>query len=395
MDITIFLIITSYLLLAVLTIRLVVFGALSALHYQTNKKRKRIRSRGRGKPFVSIIVPSYNEEKTLKNCVDSLMAQTYRKFEIILVNDGSADRTREVSRKLSARYQGRVFDFNKLNGGKASALNCGLRHARGEIIVSIDADSVFAKHTLNQLVRSFRSNPFLGAVGGNVKVANRSRFLNLHQAVEYIIGLNFQRRAFAFMGCMQVISGAIGAFKKDKLLAIGGYSSDTIVEDMDVTISMVKAGYKVEYNGKAIAYTEAPENLKDFSRQRYRWIFGRFQVLSKHRDMLFNKKYGLMGLVGIPYVYIAPWVDIIAMLQLLFLVYMVSFGGGGSVLIYIVITLILQILTLLYVIIMDNENKRLLLLFGVDSLWYYYLINIITLRVIWDYLYFLSRVTRR
>jgi len=141
----------------------------------------------------------------------------------------------------------------------------------------------------------------------------------------------------------------------------------------------------VDYNGKAVAYTEAPENLNDFSRQRYRWIFGRFQVLNKHRDMLFNKKYGLMGLIGMPYVYIMPWIDAVVTLQTIFLFFMIFFGGGGSVLTYIAITLILQMLTLLYVIIMDKENKKLLLLFGIDSLWYYHLINVITLRVAWDY----------
>lgn len=372
--------IATFFLLAVLVLKIIVFGGLSASHFKSSQKKKRLNMGGRKKPFVSIIVPCYNEGVTLENCVNSLMEQSYRKFEIILVDDGSTDDTPDICRKLATRLHKRVFYFSKPNGGKASALNYGICRAEGEIVVCIDADSVFAKTTLNELVKSFVRNPDLGAVGGNVKVANRNNFFNKHQAIEYITGLNVQRRAFAFLGCMQVISGAIGAFNRYKLAAIGGYSSDTIVEDMDITISMIKAGYTVEYNSKAVAYTEAPESLKDFIRQRYRWSFGGFQVLKKHRDMIFNPKYGYMGLFGLPYVWFSPWVD--ALTTLLFVISIIRiavFGPDAWLMVFFPAMLLVQIVTVGYSVILDRENKKLLLLFGIESLWYYHFINIITM----------------
>ncbi|MCX6758439.1 MAG: glycosyltransferase [Candidatus Nealsonbacteria bacterium] len=378
--------IITYFLLVILIIKIAFLGTLSWFHFRTGRKKKRMKLHGKKKPLVSIIIPCYNEKMTLENCVNSLMAQTYRQFEIILVDDGSTDITPDIFRELAARLQGRVFYFSKKNNGKASALNYGIRRADGEIIVCIDADSVFAKDTLRELVKSFVRNPDLGAVGGNVKVANRDKLFNKHQAIEYITGLNVQRRAFAFLGCMQVISGAIGAFDKRKLLAIGGYSSDTIVEDMDITISMIKAGYEVEYNSKAIAYTEAPENIKDFMRQRYRWAFGGFQVLKKHRDVFFNQKYGLMGLVGLPYVLISPWIDALTtLLFVIFLFRVAIFGPDEWTFVFFPIMLLVQMITVGYSLILDRENKKLLLLFGIESLWYYHFINIITMAAAFDY----------
>jgi cellulose synthase/poly-beta-1,6-N-acetylglucosamine synthase-like glycosyltransferase len=151
----------------------------------------------------------------------------------------------------------------KNNGGKASALNRGIARAHGDIIVCIDADSMFMKNTVKQLVLSFQ-DPEVAAVGGNVKVANRGKVLAKHQALEYITGLALQRRTFAHLGCMQVISGAIGAFRREALIAVGGYSNTTQVEDMDLTVSLGAHGYKVVYNPDAIAYTEAPETVRGF-----------------------------------------------------------------------------------------------------------------------------------
>jgi len=373
-------------LLVVLVFKITVFGTLSAFHFRAGKKRKKMNMGGRKKPLVSVIVPCYNEEMTLENCVSSLMDQSYRKFEILLIDDGSSDKTLDLCRKLSARLQGRVSYFTKQNGGKASALNCGIRHSNGEILVCIDADSVFVKNTLQELVKSFIKNPELGAVGGNVKVANRNKLFNKYQAIEYITGLNIQRRSFAYLGCMQVISGAIGAFNKEKLISIGGYSSDTIVEDMDVTVSMIKAGYKVEYNSNAVAYTEAPENVHDFIRQRHRWSFGGFQVMSKHRDMFFNPRFGVMGYIGMPYVLLSPMMD--ALTTILFIasiIKIIIWGAGEWTVVFFLAMLLIQIITVAYSVVLDRENKKLLMLFGIESLWYYHFINIIMMKAAFSY----------
>ena len=259
-------------------------------------------------PSVSILVPAYNEEIVLENCVKSLIRQDYpNNYEVIIVDDGSTDDTKVVGEALAEKYS-RVRFYSKVNGGKASALNYGIQKSRGKIVVCIDADSILADDALLHLVRPL-ADLSVGAVGGNVKVANRSKLLNLHQATEYIVGLNIQRRAFSQFGCMQVISGAIGAFRKSVLVEVGGYSDDTIVEDMDITVAIAKAGYQVKFSPNAVAYTEAPESIKDFMKQRYRWTIGGFKVLKKYREMIFNKEYGRFGMVGLPYFLIFPWID--------------------------------------------------------------------------------------
>ncbi len=368
----------SWIMLAFLIIKVIIFSFFSNRHYrqQTNGSRKNL---GKYKPLVSIIIPCYNEESTLANCVKSLLKQTYKFYEIVIVDDGSNDQTRAVAESLVIKYPDRVRYHFKENGGKASALNYGLYRAHGEIIVVIDADSIFLKDTLRQLVISF-NNPEVAAVGGNVKVANRGRFLNKHQAMEYIMGLNLHRRTFAHLNCMQVISGAIGAFRKEVLQEVGGYSSQTIVEDMDITIAIAKAGYKIIYNAKAIAYTEVPEKINDLLVQRYRWTYGGFQVLKKYKDLLFNPEYKELGLIGIPYFLIFPWVDVIISLLFFIALFRVFMAGSFiSLIIFYFCMSLIQVYLTLVSLIMDKEDKKLIFMAGIDSLWYNHLISFVTL----------------
>ena len=141
----------------------------------------------------------------------------------------------------------------------------------------VDADSIFLSDTLLKLLEPF-SDSKVAAVSGNVKVANRENVLGKNQALEYILGLNLHRRMFTVLNCVPVIPGAIGAFRKDVVLEVGGYSLDTLVEDMDLTMAISKLGYKIEFVGEAIAYTEAPESYKDFCKQRYRWTYAHLKL---------------------------------------------------------------------------------------------------------------------
>lgn len=372
----------SWTLLGVLAIKLVLFLYFSTLHFREDRKVfKKLKS----KPVVSVIVPAYNEGLVLNNCIKSLLNQTYKNLEILIVDDGGTDNTKEIGESLSKKYK-KVSFLAKENGGKATALNYGISFSRGEIIVCIDADSIFAKDTVKHLVKSFE-DVSVAAVGGNVKVANRGKFINKHQATEYISGLNLQRRAFAKLNCMQVISGAIGAFRKDALLAIGGYSHDTIVEDMDITVSLAKAGYKTGYNGKAIAYTEAPEKVSDFIKQRYRWVFGGFQVLKKYKDMIFNKKFTRMGIIGLPYFMIFPWIDVF--ISLLFFVYLalaIFTGNLIGILLFLSFMITIQFIIINYALYMDGEKKHLAFVAVVESFWYNHLISFTTLKAGFNYL---------
>ncbi|HSW99421.1 MAG TPA: glycosyltransferase family 2 protein [Patescibacteria group bacterium] len=359
-------------------VRTGIFIGFSTLHHRRHNHRhpKKLSQT----PLVSILIPAYNEGPTLENCVLSLFKQTYTNFEIVIVNDGSTDNTEEVAQKLCATYNSTIRVYSQPNSGKALALNLGLEKAKGEIIISMDADSVFLNNAIEQLVLSFH-DPAVAAVGGNVRVANRGQFMGMHQAIEYITGLAIQRGAFAHMGCMQVISGAIGAFRADALREVGGYSEDTIVEDMDITITLARRGYRVAYNRHAIAYTEAPETLRTFMRQRYRWVYGGFQVSAKHRDLFMKRHNRRMGTVGMPYFMIFPWVDVIISVILLYGYAAVILGGNpiGLLEFYAALTT-LQIALMMYALVIDKQTKWLALLAFVYGLFYSFVISYVTVK---------------
>jgi poly-beta-1,6 N-acetyl-D-glucosamine synthase len=372
-------------LLVLLVAKVFVFSGLSVSHYVQSHKKSLRQRRVKFTPEVSVIVPAYNEGLVVVNCVKSLLKQTYKNLEIIIVDDGSSDDTRHLGEQLQEQYASVRF-YAKKNGGKASALNHGIARSSGEIIVCIDADSIFIPGTIKHLVESF-IDPLVGAVGGNVKVANRENVLSRHQATEYVQGLTIQRKAFAFMNSMTIISGAIGAFRKEALDKIGGYSSDTLVEDMDITLSIARAGYKIEYNPRAIAYTEAPENIGDFLKQRQRWVFGGLQILKKHQDMIFNPEYREMGMLSLPYFMIFPWIDVLISLLFGVVVIHAFFVNGVFQLVefYLLMTA-LQGLVTFGAILMDKEDKKLLLLIPFESLWYSHVISFATVKAATQYL---------
>lgn len=369
--------IISWIFLGFLGLKILFFLLLSSRHCR--KERQPFKNE-QSNLKATIIIPCYNEGKTLKNCVDGLIKQTYSNYEIIIIDDGSKDNTFAVAKKLECQYPNLIKAYTKANAGKASALNYGISKSTGEIIIGLDADSIFLSNTLKILMNSF-SDEKVAAVGGNVKVSNRNKILSLHQEVEYISGLNIQRRSFAEINCIQIISGAIGAFRKDCLIEIGGYSSDTIVEDMDITIALAKKGYKILFAGDAIAYTEAPEKISDFIKQRQRWIYGGFQVLGKYRDMIFNKQYGNIGLIGLPYFLIFPWVDVIVtILFILSIARALIFGSILDLVFFYTGMAIIQFFILSYALHLDKERRHIALIALYDSLWYSHLINFITIK---------------
>jgi poly-beta-1,6 N-acetyl-D-glucosamine synthase len=378
----------GYVLLGVLILKLVAVVILSLLHY----KRVDLGSTPllMARPAVSVIVPCYNEAAVLENCVASILSTFYADVEVIVVEDGSTDNTFDIAVRL-ADSDPRVRAIHKANAGKASALNTGIAHAHGEIIITMDADTAFRPNTISYLVGPF-ADPSVGAVGGNVKVANKTGLLPRQQALEYTMGLNLQRRAFAALGCMQVISGAIGAFRRSALIDIGGFSEDTIVEDMDVTVALVAAGYRVEFDSRAIAYTEAPSSISDWSLQRYRWTFGGFQVLSKHRSMLFDRRSGSMGVIGLPFFLGFPWIDVLASVLLIIATVRAFVGGNiASLAIFYVILATLHVLLALFAIWLDgHEPRSLAVLAAFDSLWYHLLISSVT---VWAGVAFIRRRT--
>jgi len=243
-------------------------------------------------PFVSIIVPVFNEGKVLENSINSLLKLNYPNYEIIIVNDGSSDNTAEVGETMVGLHRGvnsmvKVSLINKPNGGKSKALNAGIQYSEAEFVLCMDGDSSLSPQTLSKGMRHF-IDPSVGAVAGNVKVENRKKVLLDLQALEYVEGLNMARSAQGFLKMVNIIPGPIGIFRKRALHDAGYYSSDTFAEDADLTLKILAKGWKIEYEPEAQAWTEAPEKLFQLLKQRYRWTRGILQAIRKHRTHLIN-----------------------------------------------------------------------------------------------------------
>jgi cellulose synthase/poly-beta-1,6-N-acetylglucosamine synthase-like glycosyltransferase/peptidoglycan/xylan/chitin deacetylase (PgdA/CDA1 family)/spore germination protein YaaH len=250
-------------------------------------------------PAVSVIVPAFNEEKVVVRTITSLLDQRYAgDLEIVLVDDGSADATASVCEKVFHHHP-RVSIYRKGNGGKASALNYGIARARHEIVIALDADTVFDDDTVAELVQPL-ADPQVAAVAGNAKVGNRINLVTRWQALEYVTSQNLDRRAFSLLDCITVVPGAVGAWRRSLVLQVGGFKDDTLAEDQDLTLAMRRAGYSVAYADGAIAYTEAPDTLRGLAKQRFRWSFGTLQCTWKHRDAFFRRKYGSLGFIALP-----------------------------------------------------------------------------------------------
>ncbi len=276
---------------------------LVALLALRTRRRKMLNLSGKSfQPFVSVIVPAFNEETVIVKTIKSLLKSDYANFEIIVVDDGSIDNT---SRAVSENFGGNehVRLFTVVNGGKAAALCFGLRKAQGEIIIGLDADTVFARKTIGELAAQF-ADERVGAVAGNAKVGNRLNIVTKWQALEYITSQNLDRRAFAGLNAITVVPGAVGAWRRSALEQAGGFESNTLAEDQDLTLRVRMLGYRVAYAEYAVAYTEAPDSLKGLAKQRFRWSFGTLQCMWKHRAALFNRKYGALGSVAMPNVWI-------------------------------------------------------------------------------------------
>jgi poly-beta-1,6-N-acetyl-D-glucosamine synthase len=239
-------------------------------------------------PPVTIIVPAYNEGPVIEQSIRSLLQLDYPAYEVLVIDDGSTDDTRERVAPLEGRHGDvTVRLYSKQNGGKASALNVGIGLARHEYVLCMDGDSKLEPQVLRAAMPHF-SKPYVAAVAGNVKVINRDTHIARFQALEYIQGLNMARRAQGFVRVVNIIPGPIGVFRRKTLLEVGGYDRDTYAEDADLTLKLIATGYHVVYEEKAIAWTEAPEGVLDLIKQRYRWSRGILQAIRKRKSTLFK-----------------------------------------------------------------------------------------------------------
>lgn len=279
--------------------RSLIYGAMAL----AQKLRHRSRQFQPGSlPPVSVVIAAYNEEKVIAKTIESVLDADYSELEIVIVDDGSFDNTFSL---VQRNYSGdpRVRLFRQPNGGKASALNRAIAEARHEILICLDADTILASDAISNLVRHF-NDANVGAVSGNAKVGNRCKWLTHFQSLEYVCGFNLDRRALDLVNAITVVPGAVGAWRKQLVLQVGGFRHDTLAEDTDVTLAIRRLGYKIRYEEGALAYTEAPENTAALAKQRFRWAFGTLQAAWKHRDALLRPRYGTLGFVALPSVWI-------------------------------------------------------------------------------------------
>jgi peptidoglycan-N-acetylglucosamine deacetylase len=268
-------------------------------------------------PRVAVLVPAYNEEKVIVRTIRSVLNSDYNNLRVIVIDDGSKDRTFEVAREAYAKdiAEGRVQVITKPNAGKAAALNYALERLEEEFYVGIDADTVIATDAISKLLPHFE-DPKIGAVAGNAKVGNRVNLWTRWQALEYITSQNFERRALDLFNVVTVVPGAIGAWRTAVAKAAGGYPVNTVAEDADLTMSILEHQYKVVYEDRALAFTEAPIDASGLMRQRFRWSFGILQAVFKHKMAFVRNK--AMGLFALPNILIfqmflplvSPFIDL-------------------------------------------------------------------------------------
>jgi peptidoglycan-N-acetylglucosamine deacetylase len=268
-------------------------------------------------PRLAVLIPAYNEEKVIVRTVRSVLNSTYKNMRAVVIDDGSKDRTYEVVREAYPEEiaSGLLTVLTKPNAGKAEALNFGLEHLNEEIYIGIDADTVIAPDAVAKLVCHF-ADKGIGAVAGNAKVGNKVNLWTRWQALEYITSQNFERRALDLFNVVTVVPGAIGAWRTSAVIKGGGYPINTVAEDADLTMNLLEQGYKVIYEDRALAFTEAPTTMNGLMRQRFRWSFGILQAVFKHKQAFRTNP--AMGLFALPNIVVfqillplvSPFIDI-------------------------------------------------------------------------------------
>jgi cellulose synthase/poly-beta-1,6-N-acetylglucosamine synthase-like glycosyltransferase len=307
-------------------------------------------------PRISVLVPAYNEEKVIRTTIESLLATDYPDKEIIVIDDGSKDETL----KIASQYKDKIKVLHKDNGGKASALNQGLLYATGEIVTIVDADTIIGHSSLRHIARGMAGEN-VAAVAGNVKIRNKMNWLTWCQALEYLSGIQIMRRGLDYFGAITIVPGALGAFRKKKLEEAGTYHKETLVEDFDATMKVLRSGMVVNGSNSATAYTQAPQTLRDFYKQRKRWYRGNLQVLKRHSDILLNPRFGYVHRLSYPLMALHMLVMPIASIMLwVFAAYQLIIGNYIFVAFTIGMFITLQYLLSAMAVRMDKDDKKMI-----------------------------------
>ncbi|MGY6022754.1 glycosyltransferase [Streptomyces spinosirectus] len=326
---------------------------------------------------VSVVIPAYNEAKCIAQTVLSVVKSEHP-VETVVVDDGSTDGTAEVVRSLALPG---VTVLRQPNRGKAAALNNGVAHASHPLVVTMDGDTVFEPDTVHHLVQPFADRR-VGAVAGNTKVGNRGRLLGTWQHLEYVMGLNLDRRMYDVLGCIPTVPGAVGAYRRSALRHVGGLSDDTLAEDTDLTMALHRAGWHVVYEERARAWTEAPATVGQLWRQRYRWSYGTLQAMWKHRHAVVERGHGgHFGRYGLALVVVfTVLTPLLAPLIDLFLLYGLLFQDPLRTALAWSALVAVQLLCASYALRLDGEKQRALWALPLQQLFYRQLLYTVLLQ---------------
>lgn len=305
-------------------------------------------------PAVTVVVPAYNEEAVIGKTISSILASSYKKLRVLVIDDGSADRTFEIAK--SYQVDPRVKVLHKENGGKFSALNFGLKHIRASVYIALDADTQVTPDAVGNLVRFF-SQEKIGAVAGNVRVGNRKSLMGILQSIEYTMNLNLERNGYSLINSILVVPGALGAWRTKAVKAVGGYSDNTLTEDAELTLRLLKKGYRAVYDKDSISYTEVPKKPTQLAKQRLRWNFGVFQTFYAHKDLLFRPRAGFLGMIVLPFtIFVQIPIMILTPFMDLFAIYAVFFVSTHLVVFYLVLYLTTRICLGVVAFVLEGEN---------------------------------------
>jgi cellulose synthase/poly-beta-1,6-N-acetylglucosamine synthase-like glycosyltransferase/peptidoglycan/xylan/chitin deacetylase (PgdA/CDA1 family) len=365
---------------ALTLIRLALLVGFATAHRRRARRRPASVRPGPGYlPDVSVVIPAYNEAAGIAATIRSMVTSRYRgRIEVIVVDDGSTDGTAAIARNLRIPY---VRVISQPNSGKPGALNRGIAEAHSDILILVDGDTIFQADTIGRLVAPLATVD-VGAVSGNTKVGNRRGFLGGWQHLEYVMGFNLDRRLFDLLGTIPTVPGAIGAFRRAALAAVGGVSTDTLAEDTDVTMALCRSPWRVVYAPDAIAWTEAPSSLRQLWRQRYRWSYGTMQAMWKNRRAVIERgPSGRFGRYCLTYLalfhvllpLIAPVVDVFSVYGLVFL-------NPVKVTLFWLTFVLLQALAGGYALRLDGERLRPLWLLPLQQVVYRQLMYLVTIQ---------------
>jgi len=358
---------------------LVGFAAAHRRRIRRGRARRPLRYEPGFPPDVSVVIVALKKKAGIAATIRSMVTSRYRgRIEVIVVDDGSSDGTAAIARNLRIPY---VRVIRQPNSGKPGALSRGIAEARSDILVLVDGDTIFQSDTLGRLIAPLADRE-VGAVSGNTKVGNRRGFLGRWQHLEYVMGFNLDRRLFDMLGTIPTVPGAIGAFRREALAAMGGVSADTLAEDTDLTMALCRSPWRVVYAPDAIAWTEAPSTLRQLWRQRYRWSYGTMQAMWKHRHAVIEHgQSGRFGRYSLTYLalfhvmlpMIAPVVDV-------FSVYGVIFLNPTKVIGFWLTFVLLQALAAGYALRLDRERLRSLWALPLQQVVYRQLMYLVTIQ---------------